>query len=87
MLLHVKIKPNQRFDRVEKSEGILVIKLHAPAVDGKANEHLIGYLSSMLDLPKSAIELKKGHTVRFKTLEINSSDDYVLSRLEQALRA
>lgn len=85
MLLHVKIKPNQCLDKVEKQDGNWVIRLKAPAIDGKANEHLIGYLSAVLDLPKSAIVLKKGQTARFKTLEINSSDDYVITRLEQAL--
>ncbi|MBK7852994.1 MAG: DUF167 domain-containing protein [Bacteroidetes bacterium] len=29
--------------------------LKAPAIDGKANEHLIVFLSKVLDLPKSRI--------------------------------
>lgn len=87
MLLHVKIKPNQYFDKVEKLEGEWILRLKAPAADGKANEHLISYLAHILDLPKSSIRLKKGQTARFKTLEINSSEEYVHTRLEQAGRS
>jgi hypothetical protein len=70
MLLYVKVKPNQRQDRVERVNGEWVIRLAAPAVDGKANEHLVRYLARVLDLPKSSVILKKGHTARVKCLEL-----------------
>ena len=82
MLLYVKVKPNQRFDKIEKVGDDWVVKLKAPAVDGKANEHLIGYLSEVLDLPKSKINLKKGATAKVKCLEIVSDENYVLARLQ-----
>lgn len=50
MLLYLKIKPNQHFDRIEKLEGDWVIRLKAPAIDGKANQHLIDYLSEIFKL-------------------------------------
>ncbi len=82
MLLYVKVKPNQRFDRIEKVGTDWIIKLKAPAVDGKANEHLIEYLSEVLDLPKSKINLKKGATARVKCLDILSDEKYVLAKLQ-----
>ena len=85
MLLRLKIKPNQHFDKVEKVENDWQIRLKAPAIDGKANEHLVQYLAAILDLPQSAIQLIKGQTSRHKTLEVNSTDEYVVSRLTQAL--
>lgn len=85
MLLRIKIKPNQHFDKVEKVENDWQIRLKAPAIDGKANEHLVQYLAAILDLPQSAIQLIKGQTSRHKTLEVNSTDEYVVSRLTQAL--
>ena len=85
MLLRLKIKPNQRFDKVEKVENDWQIRLKTPAIDGKANEHLVQYLATILELPQSAIQLTKGLTSRHKTLEVNSTDEYVVSRLTQAL--
>lgn len=86
MLLHVKIKPNQRFDGIERVDGQWVIRVKAPALEGKANDHLIRYLSEVLDVPGSSIIVTKGQTSRFKTLEINSPQAHVQSRLEQAMQ-
>src|SRR5436190_23396140 len=77
MLLYVKVKPNQRFDRIEKVGEEWIIKLKAPAVDGKANQHLLEFLGEVLDLPKSKIALKKGQTARVKCLEVMAEEDYV----------
>jgi uncharacterized protein (TIGR00251 family) len=83
MLLYVKARPNQRFDKVEKIGNEWQIRLHAPAVDGKANEHLIEYLSEVLKISKSKIILRKGHTSRVKCLEINADEKEVLDKLEK----
>jgi hypothetical protein len=82
MLLYVKVKPNQRFDRIEKAGDDWIIRLKAPAVDGKANEHLVEFLSETFGLPKSKIILKKGATSRVKCLEIMSDENYVLAKLQ-----
>ncbi len=82
MLLYIKVKPNQRFDKIEQTADGWQVRLHAPAVDGKANDHLIDYLSEILNLPKSAIQLKKGLTNKFKCLEINCDEVMVLKVLE-----
>ncbi len=82
MLLYVKVKPNQRFDKIEKVGSEWIIKLKTLAIDGKANEHLIGFLSEVLDLPKSKINLKKGTTSRVKCLEIVSDENYVVTKLQ-----
>lgn len=84
MLLYLKIKPNQRFDQIEGSEGDWVVRVKAPAIDGKANEHLINYLSDVLDLPKSKIRLKKGQTNRLKCLEVDANEDIVNQSLSKA---
>ena len=84
MLLHLKIKPGQRFDRVERMGDEWLIRLKAPAIDGKANEHLIEFLSDILNLPKSSIQIKKGHTNRHKSLEINSDDKTIIAQLLKA---
>lgn len=82
MLLYVKVKPNQRIDRVEWVSGEWVVRLAAPAIDGKANEQLVRYLAEVLKLPKSAILLKKGHTARVKCLEVPLESEAVTRLLE-----
>jgi uncharacterized protein (TIGR00251 family) len=84
MLLYIKAKPNQRFDKIEKIGEEWQIRLKAPAVDGKANEHLIELLSEILNLPKSKISLKKGQTSRIKCLEITAEEITVIEMLEKA---
>ncbi len=85
MLLYIKAKPNSRFDKVEKIGLQWQIRIKAPAVDGKANEHLIEFLSEILNLSKSKISLKKGQTSSIKCLEIIADEKTVFELLEKAL--
>lgn len=85
MQIYLKVKPNQRFDKIEKSGNDWQVRLKAPAVDGKANDHLIVFLSEVLALPKSKIRLLKGHTARIKCVEIDASPEFVTGKLETHL--
>lgn len=82
MILHVKLKPNQRFNKIEKTQDSWQIRLHAPAIDGKANDHLITYLAEVLQISKSSIQITKGLTSRFKTLSIFADADFIINILE-----
>jgi uncharacterized protein len=84
MLLYIRAKPNSRFDRIEKIGEVWQIRLKAPAVDGKANEHLIEFLSEILKIPKSKISLKKGQTSRIKCLEIMADEKTVMDLIQKA---
>jgi len=84
MLLYLKIKPGQRFNRIEGNKNEWVVRLNAPAMDGKANECLVDFLSEILSLPKSKIQLKKGHTSRFKCLEIDADAEIVDQCMQKA---
>ena len=63
----------------------LKIRLHAPPVDGKANQALIAWLAKTLGCPQSTIELIRGQTSRRKTLNISTSHADALSRQLQTL--
>ncbi len=52
----------------------LKIRLRAVPEKGEANRALIAFLSEVLDLPKSAIELIRGETSRHKLLLIRGLD-------------
>lgn len=71
MILHITAKPNSKVDAIEVSpEGEIKLKIKAPPVDGKANDYIIKYLAKRLGIPKSKVQLLKGHTNPHKKLEI-----------------
>lgn len=50
----------------------LKVKLHAPAVDNKANTELVRFLAEQLDLPASAVTLVRGQKSREKTVALST---------------
>lgn len=85
MVLFVRIKPNQRKDLIEKIAEEWQIRLKAPATDGKANENLVAFLSSVLAIPKASITIKRGHTSRMKYLSIDAEEAYVIEKLNSCI--
>ena len=53
-------------------DGFLKIRLAAPAIEGKANQELIRFLSELFELRKSDIEIISGETARKKRVFIQS---------------
>lgn len=62
------------------------MRIAAPPVDGKANEALIELLSDVLDVPKSSIQIVKGHTAKTKVLDIPLSSGDIEDLLSKASR-
>lgn len=74
LTLTLHIQPGAKKTEVAGPHGdALKIRLAAPPVDGKANEALIRFVADTLGLPRSAVELKSGHTARRKVLEIRGA--------------
>jgi len=87
MLLRLKVKPNSKTDEIIREEdGSFKVKIRAQPVEGKANKYLLAYLSKVLNLPKSSISLLKGESNSFKTLQIDATEDYLISSLNKACR-
>ena len=53
-------------------DGALKVRLHAPPVDGKANQALIDWLAHCLGIAKRDISLLRGTTARRKQLRISA---------------
>jgi uncharacterized protein (TIGR00251 family) len=51
-------------------DGVLKIRLQAPAVENRANEALCAFLAELLKRPKSAVRLLSGARSRSKRVEI-----------------
>jgi uncharacterized protein len=63
-------------------DGAFVIRLAAPPVDGAANDALVDFLSSTLNVPRRAIRLVSGERGRRKRIEIDGvTMDAVARRL------
>jgi uncharacterized protein (TIGR00251 family) len=63
-------------------DGAFVIRLAAPPVDGAANDALVEFLSSTLNLPRRAIRIVSGERGRRKRVEIDGvTMDAVARRL------
>jgi len=72
-IIHVQIIPNAKKNTIlEEQPDFLKIKLSAPAIEGKANNALIEFLSAHYKCPKSLITLVRGQKSRHKTIKINN---------------
>jgi Uncharacterized conserved protein len=82
--LAIKVIPNApRTEIVGWLGDALKVKIHAPPVEGRANDALCEFLADHLDLPRRAITVLRGDTSRQKVLRIDglSSAD-LLARLK-----
>lgn len=74
-VLAVRVTPRasrSSFQGVLEKEGqrMLRVALHAPPLDGRANEELLAFLSRQLDLPISSLEIIRGLQSREKLVRI-----------------
>ncbi len=69
--LHLFIQPkSSKNEIIGAHNGAIKIKITAPPVEGRANEGLIEFLSSVFAVPKRQINLVKGDTGRHKTVDV-----------------
>ena len=73
--LAIKAIPNAPRNEVVGWLGdALKVKVHAPPVEGKANEALCEFLAESLNLPKRAVSVLRGDTSRQKAVRIEGLD-------------
>lgn len=76
MILNIKVTPNSAKTKIagkffdEKNQEWTKINLAAVPEDGKANEELIKFLSKLLKISKSKIEIIRGETSRMKVVKL-----------------
>ena len=72
VVLNCRVTPNARKNSIEGlRQERLSIRLHAPAVEGKANVALVNYLADLLDTSKTRLEILRGDKSREKTVAIS----------------
>ena len=82
--LAVRITPRASQNEIVEiqSDGTVKIHLTAPAIEGKANEELIKFLSEILGAPKTHIDILAGANGRDKLVTVLDMDaDEVHNRI------
>lgn len=73
--LEIKAVPNAPRNAVAGWLGdALKVKVHAPALEGRANEELCAFLADTLALPRRAVTLLRGDKSRQKVVRIDGID-------------
>lgn len=73
LILYCHMQPKAASDEiVGVHDGRLKIRITAPPVDGKANQHIINWFSKLFKVPKSDINIVHGELGRQKTLRIHN---------------
>jgi uncharacterized protein (TIGR00251 family) len=80
--LTIRIQPRASKNEVICLEnGGLRIRLTAPPVDNAANEALVKFLSTVLSVAKSQVEIVSGHTSRDKIIRIHGVSEVDAKRV------
>src|SRR5512142_241206 len=72
----VRVTPRASRNKISEMlpDGTIKIHIAAPPVDGEANEALIRFLSDVLNVPKSRLEIVAGQTGRDKLISVIDMD-------------
>ena len=66
MTLYIRLSPNAaRTAFAGRRDGTLILKVNAPARDGKANKAAILYLANIFGVSRSAVHLRSGEVSGF----------------------
>lgn len=78
----VRVIPKaHRNSLVGLEEGVLVVRLAAPPVDGKANEALLEFLARRLGLRRRSLQLQSGEKSRHKVVKVEGVKREALEQL------
>ena len=85
LVIQIRIVPNSSKNEIILEEEFVKVKITAQPVENKANNALVEFLSKQFKVPKTSIEILKGHTSKDKTLLFSISDEnkksFIISQL------
>jgi uncharacterized protein (TIGR00251 family) len=80
--ISVRVQANARRDElVGERDGVLVVRVSAPALDGRANRALCRLLAKRLSVPRSRVTIVRGERSRDKQLEIEGVEQATVDAL------
>lgn len=76
IILNVRVIPRASKDMIQGVMGdALKVRIQTPPIEGKANAHLVKFLSKQWKIPRGSIEILSGETGRNKRLRISDPPD------------
>jgi uncharacterized protein (TIGR00251 family) len=82
----VRVRPGASRTEVGGSHGdALVVRVTAPAVDGRATQMALRAVAAAFDVRPRAVRLVTGATSRTKVVEIEGSEPDLTARLQELL--
>lgn len=86
--IRVQVQPNARGNEVlGEKDGVWHLKIAAPPVRGRANQELTRFLSDVLQITRSRLEIEKGLTSKRKLIVITGlSPEQVKRRFSSLVR-
>ena len=83
--INIKVIPRAKRDEIVGVEGDAVkIRLHAPPVEGRANEALINFLADVFKIQRAQIEIVRGEASRHKVVRVRGVP---LEKIKTVLKA
>jgi uncharacterized protein (TIGR00251 family) len=71
LILSIIVSPNApQTEIVGLFNSALKVKIHAPPVDGKANEEVVRFFAELLELPQRSVKIHSGETSKSKRIRI-----------------
>ena len=73
LFLHIQLQPRASCDEIVGEHGdYLKVRITAPALEGRANKHLIKFLAKCFKVPQQQVIIEKGEQSRIKLVRIDS---------------
>jgi uncharacterized protein (TIGR00251 family) len=74
VMVDIHVIPNASRTQADGAhDGALRVRLHAPPVDGKANQALMAWLADTLQIAKRDVTLVRGQTSKRKQLRVSAA--------------
>ncbi|MGI8893629.1 MAG: DUF167 domain-containing protein [Bacteroidia bacterium] len=82
MILTLHVKPNSRTNELTyEVSGTIRIKITSAPEAGKANKHLVKFLSTIFETAQKNIEIISGSKSKLKNVKIDLPDEEVVKKL------
>lgn len=80
--VNVHVQPRATTSEIVGQHGTaLKVRLHAPPVDGAANDALVDLMAAALHVPRRAVRIVAGLSSRAKTVEIDGTTESAVRML------
>jgi len=82
LVFTIRVTPRASANAVSgERDGVLLVRVTAPPVEGKANNAVVALLAKALGTPRSAVQVVQGASARTKRVSVPRDAEAALNRL------